>query len=259
MKVDEVLLITGTDIPFIQAELVIHQPTIQEIAYIGERAFFTGIHFLNFKKDMILSTEQLMQVRNVSDFNILMSMLQDKNPLSQENKTYLEMVLTLMFPNYQIHFFPSMIAIVKEGGENHIINDTNFDEFKTIIEQMYAMDLSNEKGQRDYDPADPLARKIVDKIMQGRKKVAQMKNQNSEGQDASIISRYISILAVGEQKDINSFKDYTVYQLFDEFRRFTLKQNFDINLRARMAGAQDLEQPEDWMQDFHSAFSEDMI
>ena len=258
MKVDEVLLITGTDIPFIPAELTIHQPTIQEIAYIGEENFFTGIHFLNFKKEMILSAEQLAPLKDMSNFNILMSMLQDKNPLSQANKHSLELVLMLMFPDYRIHFFPSMIAIVKEGGENHIINETNFEEFKSVIEQMYAMEAS-EKGQRDYDPADPLAKRIVDKILRGRRKVAEMKNQNSEGQSASIISRYISILAVGEQKDMNLFKEYTVYQLFDEFRRFTLKQSFDINLRARMAGAQDLEQAEDWMKDFHSNFSEDMI
>ena len=257
--VDEVVLITGIDIPFPPAEITIHQPTIEEIAYIGEDAFFNGIHMLQFNKDM-LSLENMAPLEQLSDFQILLSLLQNKkDPASQIQRINIEMVLTLMFPDYQIHFFPSMIAIVKEGGENHIINDTNFDEFKTIIEQMYAMDLSNEKGQRDYDPADPLARQIVNKIMNGRRKVAQMKNQNSEGQNASIISRYISILAVGEQKDINSFKDYTVYQLFDEFRRFTLKQNFDINLRMRMAGAQDLEQPEDWMQDFHSAFSEDMI
>lgn len=37
--VDEVVLITGIDIPFPPAEITIHQPTIEEIAYIGEDAF----------------------------------------------------------------------------------------------------------------------------------------------------------------------------------------------------------------------------
>ena len=49
--VDELLLITGNDIPFAPAEITIHQPTIQEIAYIGEDAFLNGANFLNFSKN----------------------------------------------------------------------------------------------------------------------------------------------------------------------------------------------------------------
>ena len=67
----------------------------------------------------------------------------------------------------------------------------------------------------------------------------------------SIYSRYVSILAVGLQKDINSLVDYTVYQLKDEFKRFQLKQDFDIYLRAKLAGAKDLDEVDNWMDDIH--------
>lgn len=43
----------------------------------------------------------------------------------------------------------------------------------------------------------------------------------------SILSRYISILAVGERKDINDLMNYTIYQLMDEFNRFELKMRYD--------------------------------
>ena len=36
---DSLLLLSGNDIPFLEAQIVIHQPTIKEIAYIGEEAF----------------------------------------------------------------------------------------------------------------------------------------------------------------------------------------------------------------------------
>ena len=45
--------------------------------------------------------------------------------------------------------------------------------------------------------------------------------------------------------------NYTVYQLFDELRRYQLKMAWDLNLKARLAGAQDLQDAEDWMQDLH--------
>ena len=48
---NELLLLSGNDIPFEEAKISIHQPTIKEIAYIGEENFFTGCEFLRFSKD----------------------------------------------------------------------------------------------------------------------------------------------------------------------------------------------------------------
>jgi hypothetical protein len=61
---------------------------------------------------------------------------------------------------------------------------------------------------------------------------------------------YISILAIGLQKDKNVLLQYTVYQLFEEFHRFRMKESFDIYIQAKMAGAKDLEEVDNWMNDF---------
>ena len=50
---------------------------------------------------------------------------------------------------------------------------------------------------------------------------------------------------------MNELMNYTVYQLKDEFKRFQLKQSFDIYLQAKMAGAKDLEEVDNWMDDIH--------
>ena len=93
-----------------------------------------------------------------------------------------------------------------------------------------------------------IAKKIAEKL----KKRHQRLNEIAKPNKVAIISRYVSILAVGEQKDINSFMQYTVYQLFDEFKRYELKLNWDIYLQAKMAGAKDLKEVDDWMKDIHS-------
>ena len=67
----------------------------------------------------------------------------------------------------------------------------------------------------------------------------------------SIFERYVSILAVGEHKDINELMDYTVYQLKYEFKRFQKKQEFDFYIKAKMAGAKDLDEVDNWMDDIH--------
>ena len=51
---------------------------------------------------------------------------------------------------------------------------------------------------------------------------------------------------------MNALLNYTTYQLFDEFKRYELKMGHDIYVQAKMAGAKDLKEVEDWMQDIHS-------
>lgn len=61
--------------------------------------------------------------------------------------------------------------------------------------------------------------------------------ESKSNQKVAILSRYISILAVGENKDMNALLNYSLYQLFDEFKRFQLKLAFDAHQSALLAGA----------------------
>ena len=249
--IDGLLLLSKNDIPFISAELNIHQPTLKEIGLIGEDAFFTGAQFLTITKEDLLdlSPEDAAKITN---FDIFIRLIQDSAPASKFNKICAESLLTIMFPDYKIVFLPSMLAFVQEN-ENHIINRENFDEFQDILKKICCLDALNvEKGQRKYDPANQHASLIVEKIKKGRAKLAQQQSAQHGGQKISILQRYISILSVGEQKDMNSLLEYSVYQLFDEFNRYSLKEQSDFYLEAKMAGAKDLQEVDNWMKDIHS-------
>ena len=50
---------------------------------------------------------------------------------------------------------------------------------------------------------------------------------------------------------MNSFMDYTPYQLFDEYERYILKTNYDTVFKLRIAGAKDVKDADDWMKDIH--------
>ena len=47
---DELLLLSGNDIPFLEAGLTIHQPRLKEIAYITESRFWPACELLKFDK-----------------------------------------------------------------------------------------------------------------------------------------------------------------------------------------------------------------
>ena len=242
---NELLLLSGNDIPFMEAQVTIHQPTIKEIAYIGEEAFFTGCELINFSKN-ILSEEDKMNLESKTNFDILIAILKERNAVMQRNKNCVEMVLALIFPEYIINISNDSIILEKDK-ENHSINNDNFESFKLIFNQMFSF---SREETRDYNPSGELAKKIAEKLQKRHQKLAELKQEKKK---IDILSRYISILAVGEQKDMNSLLKLSVYQLFDEFERFKLKMSYDIYLQAKMAGAKDLKEVEDWMKDIHSS------
>ena len=254
---DKLLLLSGNEIPFIQAQLTVHQPTLKEIAYIGEESFFVGCEYLNFSKNK-LKEQDKNHLGSFSSFEILMTMIKEDNEVIKKYKICMELVLLLLFPQYRIDFLPMSIMISKldenQKRENHLIDQNNFEEFQNIIKQIFCFkEIMKDNIDEKYNPKGSQAQALVQKFKQRQKRLAKIKNQNKHQQlSTSIFSRYISILAVGEKKNINELLQYTVYQLFDEFYRFRMKQDFDLYVQAKMAGAKDLEEIENWMGEIHS-------
>ncbi|MGN0992902.1 MAG: hypothetical protein ACI4PE_03185 [Bacilli bacterium] len=238
---NDLLLLSGNDIPFEKAKLIIHQPTIKEIAYIGEESFYTGCEFLRFSKDN-LNEEDRINLENLSNFEIIMSIIKEQNAIVQKNKVCVFMVLTMLFPKYKIDFKINNISLTDiETNEIFIIDKNNYDEFLQILNSMFCL---SEGSNLDYNPKGDLAKRIADKLKKRHQKLAEDKPAEYN-QKVDILSRYVSILAVGEHKDINTLLQYTVYQLFDEFKRYELKMNYDIYLQAKLAGAKDLKEVDD--------------
>ena len=241
--VNELLLLSGKEIPFAQARVSVHQPQLNEIAFIGEEAFHLGVQFLNFSKDNLVNMDKNV-LKDKSDFEIFMAIANDKE--SKKLRTNATLVLGLLFPDYKISFSIEGIFFEKEDFKTGITS-FNFDIFKQILSDMFCL---NKRDQNSlgggYNPADDRAKKIAEKLNKA-------KNRGKEPKDEkiAIFNRYVSILAVGLKKDINELMDYTVYQLFDEYHRFKLKQDFDMYVKMKLAGASDIEEVEDWMKDIH--------
>ena len=246
---NKLLLLSGADIPFVEGTVTIHQPTIYEISLIGEETLFSGCELLRFSKD-ILSTEDKTRLSNYTDFNILMSIMNDNSASVKSNVSDAKQVLQLIFPQYEVVINQKEILLLDVNDKFTLcgqINDINFLQFKEVISEIFC--LKQTSSTQDYNVQGELAKKIADKLKRRQQQLAEL---SAKPKKVAIFSRYISILTVGEHKDMNSFMKYTVYQLFDEFQRFQLKMSYDIIYQAKMAGAKDLKEPEDWMKDIHN-------
>lgn len=249
-------LLAGNDIPFQQAQLIIHQPKIKEIAYIGEDNFYAGCQLLTFSKDK-LDNQDKIHLEQLSDFKILMTIIKNKDTVIMKRKAEVEMVLSLLFPQYQINFLPESIMLFKRDNEtnqieSHLIDQHNFQMFRKHLKIIFCLQDDTSGIGRKYNPGGPQSRALVQKFKMRQKKLAELRNKDKKDQSISILSRYISILAVGLGKDMNQLLQYTVYQLFDEFRRLRMKDDFDRFISFRLAGAKDIEQKEYWMENIHS-------
>ena len=245
---NKLLLLSGADIPFVEGTVTIHQPSIYEISLIGEEALFAGCEMLRFSKD-ILTSEDKVILFNYTDFNILMSIMNDNSASMKSSVSCAKQVLQLIFPWYEVVVDKTAILLLDANDKFTTcgqINDTNFLQFKEVISEMFC--LKQASTTHDYNVQGDLAKKIAEKFKRRQQQLAELSPKSDK---IAIFSRYISILTVGEHKDMNSFMKYTVYQLFDEFQRFQLKMGYDIYFKARMAGAKDMKEPEDWMKDLH--------
>lgn len=249
--INELLLLSGKDLPFNEAQLIIHPPSIAQISYIGEDAFFTGCQYLTFSKNNLQDKDK-NHLDNHSSFEILMTIMKNDDIAVKKSKICMHSVLLLMFPDYTINFLPMSILLSKkidQGIERHTIDKDNFESFRDIVSRMFCLK-QNQGNSSKYNPGGPQAAALVEKFKQRERRLAKLKHKDKK--TISILLQYVSILAVGLHKDINSLMQYTIYQLFDEFHRFRLKQNNDLYIQAKMAGAKDLDEIENWMSDIHS-------
>lgn len=243
MKLDELILLSGNDVPFPEAQVTIHPPQIKEIAYMGEENFLMGVQFLLFDKDN-LPDEDKIGLENQSNFHIFMSVMSSSE--KAKHKTDSLLVLTLLFPQYEIKIQQDKILLQVDNFSSSI-NEQNFNAFQEIVRQIFCLG-TDEAGGGEYNPADALARRIAEKIKKGKQKKAHAEDLPEK---IEIYGKYISILSVGLAKDKNELMKYTIYQLNDEFKRYQLKVSWDLYIKSKLAGAEGLEEVENWMEDIH--------
>lgn len=234
-------MICGTPIPVPECQLVLHQPTLEEISFIGERNFFSGAQTLCLHKSMFIEDKILLMT--TTNFQIFMMIMSEKE--AKDKKEAVKEVLTLLMPDYQILFTPNSL-VFKKDDITILIDEENFESFQEALREIFCMN-DGPMDQQTFNPINDKAKAIADKIMKGRQKVAELKGNSN----VSVFTQYISMLTIGLHISMLELKKLTMFQLYDLVERFMLYINWDIDLRSRLAGAKPDEHPENWMKNIH--------
>lgn len=240
-------LMTGIDIPIPECNLIIHQPTIKEISFLGEQEYFLAIQTLSLDKKSLVEDETLLA--ELTNFNIFMTIMNDKTSL--DKKKSVQQVFPLLFPNYSVAITPrSLVFNNKEDKEQQptLIDESNFGIFQEILKQICCLS-HNSMQKAGFNPQDAKAKEIADKLMRARQRVAAQKNENTNG---SLLGQYLSIVTIGvNSMALNNCLNLTMYQLFDLVERYSLYAAWDIDIRVRLAGGKSDSQPDNWMKNIH--------
>lgn len=236
-------LMTGAPIPIPECQITVHQPTMEEISYMGEEDFFVGVQTLTLHKSMFVKEGGKDVLDDISNFQIFMMVMSEKETA---DKKYCTMqLLSILFPGYQALLTPQSLLLTKDN-ESVIIDENNFDILQEVLRLVFCAN-QGAMDQQAFNPANDQAREIAEKLMRGRQRVAAQNGASN----TSIFTQYLSALSIGLQIDVNILKKATMFQIYDLIERYMLYVNWDLDIRTRLAGGKPDSQPDNWMKNIH--------
>ena len=247
-------LIAGTNIPILALETAIHQPTIKEIALIGEFEFFQAVQILCFNKNTILAAnpKDSSGLLNMNNFQIFMTLITDpKVENSAKKKNDILSILAILFPNYNAQFLPRGIFFSNPLTKHSFtLDERNFTEVQEVIGMVCGMNNSVSGQNGTFNPRGQKAAEIAAKLMKGRQRAAAQRGEGSA--NGGVLSRYVSILTVGLQSmSLDDCLNLTIFQLYDLIERYGLYTAWDLDIKSRLAGGKPDSKPDDWMKNIH--------
>jgi len=218
------LYLSGQDVPIQECNIVIHQPTIKQIAIFKETNFISAMQLFSQVDDNILKIREFNPLtEQFSDFELLMAVLNQDDKIKKSVNSFFE----LIFPKYTIEINDKEIHFYQNKQRVGMINSSNYKIFCDTIDKLFGLPIDEKKK---YNPANKKAKELADKF----KKRAEMltRQKNKEDESPSLYGSYVSILSIGMNLDINILLNYTPFQLYDAFNRYWKKVNSDFYQRV---------------------------
>lgn len=244
-------LISGIDIPIPEIQISIHQPTIKEISYMGEDAYFGAIQTICFDKKLLIAQQGQgkSDLGALNNFQVFMTIINDQRVKgSEERKNNVLDVFGILFPGFLAQLLPTGLYLNNAQLQKSVmINETNFDILQEIIKNISGVMNSTGGQNANFNPKGKKAAEIAAKLMKGRQRVAQQ-----GGKKSGVLGRYVSILTVAlHSMSWADLLGLTVPQIFDLIERYGLYVNWDLDIRSRLAGGKPDGKPDDWMKDLY--------
>lgn len=246
---DSGLYLSGEQVKIPTCGIFITQPKIRDIVQFGEMDFFTASKMFGNPEDFFSSAKKgNSELNEFNNFQILLEVIKNGD---EQLKSCFQKFFELCFPTYELSYTQNSINFKLKEEDNSpivgMIQMYNFENFSIVVRELFD---PPESQENKFNPSNELAKKIAEKLEKARKK-----KQKKSDSPQSIFSFYSSILSIGLQMDINIFYDYTPFQLYDAFTRYTSKQQYDLYQKIALqpfASTDSLDEPDNWQRNLYN-------
>lgn len=126
-----------------------------------------------------------------------------------------------------------------------IIHRDNFDDIMSVVRLQNYLEQPVPKKANELNPADEETRKLQEHMIKMREKVEKAKKQqqedNGDGKEVDIADIISAVSSKSNSINKLNIWDFTLYQVYDEYARLELIDNYSFSLQAIMAGAEKID------------------
>ena len=228
-------------------------PTLKQIAEIGHSTFLKYIDVLLITKPVLEKTEEnknfLEVIKSFSDFQYLLFLIAIDKEVNQTFK------MSFKFFTGENVFFsmnPPQI-IVGDLKNKYLLNEEEYEEFRTIIKKMLCLDNGEDItiNSSDSDRVRALKQKL--KKNHALVEKAKKKNKQASKENRLEFSDLVGSLAISvDGLNLINIWDLTYYSFQDQLKRMGWYEKYNTNLQASLAGAKIKEKDlKHWMRSFY--------
>lgn len=266
MHIDLLLLENKSDIYIREIGEFMHQPTIKEISDIvqGEVAFFSSMNKVcqtiidkkAIEKNKQLSKEAKEELKQIASFDYLFALMGQDVALFYE----LNLLFKLFFPkhicnldrkveNNKVSVVFNMTPIEEGSCKPFFIDKNNYDtviEYIKLICCLKSELASKADEEEEFNPANEAARRIMEQIQAGRKKVQEIKSKENEAE--YYLAKMQNLLRRTGNFSCSELEDMTIYILKQTYQGYL---GYDAKKDQSLYHANGFEIKEfiDWMKD----------
>lgn len=240
-------LLAGLPIPVSQANIAVRQPSVKEIIAFGEDDFLVDVGMFTNVDALVgpIKKSGDSRLQTLSDFQILMSIIENDTSVRRSVEGLFDLILS----DYKYKMDAGGFLFSTEESAGRFIGrlrPSDMDEFAKVLKELF---IPYGTQEEEYNPVNDRAAEIAEKLRRGRRKLNELKQKNDDGAN-SLFATDISILSVGLQMDVNVLMNYTPFQLYDAFTRYTRKQVYDFYQKVATTPFMDVsnvDAPDNWL------------
>lgn len=204
--------------------------TLREITRIGYSKYIEHLNLFLLSKENFIK-EEFMEDVNISFFNIMLAFSDEHfdKYITDAVKTFFGIEVVIIKSNLMI--------VAKDPDLHFCIHSDNFDDIRQIIKWQNGLD-GETSEKDDLKFKNDRAKQILDKLKKSQAEIQKQKKKENNDLDFADILSAIASKSFSLNK-LNVF-ELTVYQMYDEFRRLDLIDNYHLSTKAMMAGAKNI-------------------